>query len=51
MNNKNDDSVIKVTDEIVKKAAEAYAVSNGMNPNNWQHYQKHIRAALEAALS
>ena len=51
MNNKNDDSVIKVTDEMVKNAAEAYAVSNGMNPNNWQHYQKHIRAALEAALS
>jgi hypothetical protein len=44
-------SVRTVTDDMVKKAAEAYCVSNGMNPNNWQHNQKHIRAALEAALS
>ncbi len=45
------DMKIKLTDEMVRKAAEAYAVSNGMNPNNWQHNQKHIRVALEAALS
>jgi hypothetical protein len=51
MNKKNDEPVIKVTDDMVKKAAEAYCVSNGMNPNNWQHNQKHIRVALEAALS
>lgn len=42
---------IKVTDEMVQKASEAYCEAHGMNPNNWKIVKRFIRIALEAALS